>query len=220
MNKNDDPPGRQDAEWYKAYSDIMGFLHGQKMAAVLEDDPGHYYEGRFTVNEWNSKSPPRSTITIDYSVDPYKRSLTSSIDNDWLWSPFLFAPSPGDVIPSQVFANIEIENGVSDGSLKTKQWTKELFGDAPVCPLIIVQRHPDEVSTDGTVSVEFTVTNKALNMNEYKFSISENRAGTGSRDLNFVIYNWNNKTDKFTMQVKGTKFKKACVSILFYKGML
>ena len=36
--------------WHMAYSDIMDYLHGQKLRAVLEDDPEYFYEGRFTVN--------------------------------------------------------------------------------------------------------------------------------------------------------------------------
>ena len=41
--------------WHMAYSDIMDFLHGQKLRAVLEDDPEYFYEGRFTVNAWKSE---------------------------------------------------------------------------------------------------------------------------------------------------------------------
>ena len=74
--------------WQIAYSDIMGYLHGKTMQAILEDDPGYYYEGRFTVNSWKSEKN-WSKITIDYSVGPYKWSLQDSTD-DWLWDPFSF----------------------------------------------------------------------------------------------------------------------------------
>lgn len=57
--------------WEKAYSDIMDYLHGRVMRAVLEDDPNYYYEGRFTINNWKSDSK-YSLITIDYSIEPYK----------------------------------------------------------------------------------------------------------------------------------------------------
>ena len=41
--------------WHMAYSDIMDYLHGQTMRAILEDDPEYFYEGRFTVNAWKSE---------------------------------------------------------------------------------------------------------------------------------------------------------------------
>ena len=48
--------------WHMAYSDIMDYLHGQKLRAVLEDDPEYFYEGRFTVNVWKSfPCPARSS---------------------------------------------------------------------------------------------------------------------------------------------------------------
>lgn len=75
-------------EWFELYSDISDYLHGQKMRAVLEDDPSYYYEGRFTVNSWKSDKL-HSLITIDYVVDPYKLELFSGTE-DWLWDSFNF----------------------------------------------------------------------------------------------------------------------------------
>ena len=74
--------------WHIAYSDIMGFLHGKRMKALLEDDPYFYYEGRFAVNKWASNKD-YSVITIDYDVYPYKKSIFSSVEK-WLWDPFNF----------------------------------------------------------------------------------------------------------------------------------
>lgn len=75
-------------DWSVLYSEIMSFLHGQRMRAVLEDDPDYYYEGRFSVNAWES-SANWSTITIDYDVSPYKKSFAPD-GNDWLWDTFNF----------------------------------------------------------------------------------------------------------------------------------
>ncbi len=75
-------------EWFESYSDISDYLHGQKMKAILEDDPSYYYEGRFTVNEWKSDKW-HSLIVIDYVVDPYKLELFSGIE-DWIWDSFNF----------------------------------------------------------------------------------------------------------------------------------
>lgn len=75
-------------EWHELYSEIMDYLHGQTMKAVLEDDPSHYYEGRFTVNQWKSE-PVNSKIVIDYIVYPYKLDMYSSME-DWEWDTFNF----------------------------------------------------------------------------------------------------------------------------------
>lgn len=74
--------------WFELYSEILDYLHGQIMKATLEDDPGYYYEGRFSVNQWKS-DPHNSKITIDYTVAPFKYEVTSSLE-DWLWDPFSF----------------------------------------------------------------------------------------------------------------------------------
>ena len=50
--------------WHMAYSDIMDYLHGQTMRAILEDDPEYFYEGRFTVNAWKSEKD-WSRLVID-----------------------------------------------------------------------------------------------------------------------------------------------------------
>lgn len=74
--------------WEKAYSTIMNYLHGRRMHAILEDDPGFYYDGRFSVNQWRSDKA-YSLITINYQVAPYKKRTTTSLE-PWLWDPFNF----------------------------------------------------------------------------------------------------------------------------------
>lgn len=64
-------------EWQNRYSEIMNYLHGQRMTMILEDDPNYYYIGRFSVSSWDS-GENWSTITIDYQVDPFKYSNTEN----------------------------------------------------------------------------------------------------------------------------------------------
>lgn len=73
--------------WSALYSEIMDYLHGEKMICILDDDPMYYYEGRFSVNQWRS-DPAQSMIVIDYNLAPYKRFSAS--DENWLWDPFNF----------------------------------------------------------------------------------------------------------------------------------
>lgn len=75
-------------KWASVYSEIMNYLHGKYMKAILEDDPSYYYEGRFSVNSWKSEEK-NSTVTIDYTVSPYKYERFSSLE-DWEWDSFNF----------------------------------------------------------------------------------------------------------------------------------
>lgn len=90
------------------YSEIMSYLHGKVRTAILEDDPGYKYKGRFRVSgitpgaDW-------TTIDIDYNVNPFKRSINGSINN---W---------------------EVDNTVKTISLSSIE-----IGDEAVCPNFIV----------------------------------------------------------------------------------
>lgn len=60
--------------WNVLYSEIANYLHGQYLAAVLEDDPGFYYDGRFSVNQWASNKS-FSLIVINYNVCSFKKPI-------------------------------------------------------------------------------------------------------------------------------------------------
>lgn len=76
--------------WAGRYSEIMNYLHGKKVKAILEDDPFYYYYGRMTVNQWKSEKD-WSKITLDYDFYPYKMEARAAHpDGDWLWDPFSF----------------------------------------------------------------------------------------------------------------------------------
>ncbi len=70
--------------WATVYSSIMNYFHGRRHTVILEDDPAFQYSGRLSVNAWKS-DPQYSLITIDYNLDPFKHSIVSSEENDWLW---------------------------------------------------------------------------------------------------------------------------------------
>ena len=76
--------------WLVLYTELHEFLHGRRLRMVLEDDPGYYYEGTFKIENWTSNNDGSgSTVTIGYSVEPYKMSILSTL-NKWLWDPFNF----------------------------------------------------------------------------------------------------------------------------------
>lgn len=92
-------------QWTTVYSDILDYLHGQKMKAVLDDDLGYYYMGRFSVNQWKSDKM-NSKIVIDYSTDPYKYDMFGSAD-EWLWDSFNFETG----IIRDYYRNLPVETG-------------------------------------------------------------------------------------------------------------
>ncbi len=75
-------------DWTVLYSEIATYLQGQKIRMALEDDSTYYYEGRFSVNDWKSDAQ-RSSIVIDYTIEPYKREDTGYFGK-WLWDTFNF----------------------------------------------------------------------------------------------------------------------------------
>lgn len=141
--------------WIVLYSEMAAFLHGRELRMVLEDDPGYYWQGRFSLESWESNNDGSgSTVTIGYSVYPYKRSICTSIQ-DWLWDPFNFY---NGVIPNTVFNNITIDtNGnwtgfnphindkksiisILDGETDDSRWyTIDLYqkvGNEPLIPIV------------------------------------------------------------------------------------
>lgn len=57
---------------------IATYLHGRRLKMVMEDEPGYYYEGRFSVEFDNDDSLNHAKCTISYNLNPYKRTCTIS----------------------------------------------------------------------------------------------------------------------------------------------
>ena len=57
-------------QWDTVYSDMLAYLHGQKVQIILEDRPGFYREGRTTINSFNS-GPNYSTVAVEYVVSSF-----------------------------------------------------------------------------------------------------------------------------------------------------
>ena len=74
--------------WFNTFSAVLNAIHGRRLRIVIDEDPEYYYEGRVTVNEFQSNKYT-GTIVIDAVCDPYKYAITNTAD-DWLWDPFNF----------------------------------------------------------------------------------------------------------------------------------
>ena len=76
--------------WETIRQNITKTLHGKKLKMVLQDDPEYYYEGRFTVGNWESGAD-HSSISITYNLEPYKiRIHPEGSDNPVIWDTFNF----------------------------------------------------------------------------------------------------------------------------------
>lgn len=75
--------------WFYVYNDILSYIHGQELRVQLADDPNWYYVGRVYVNKWKS-DPHNSKVVLDYELDPYKYSVSTTGDYDWLFDDAVF----------------------------------------------------------------------------------------------------------------------------------
>lgn len=70
-------PGDQ---WESVYYNLCETLHGKRHTVILQDDPNWYFTGRLKINEWQSNAY-NSLITIDYVLDPERKSVSGSGDD-------------------------------------------------------------------------------------------------------------------------------------------
>lgn len=67
------------SNWFTAFNSIKSYLHGKRMACVLEDDPNTLYIGNFSVTEWkNDSGYPSVTIDYDLNYDTFINNLSYS----------------------------------------------------------------------------------------------------------------------------------------------
>lgn len=148
-------------DWDTAYDTILNELHGFTKRVILTDSPSYFYEGRLSVNQFQSEKSLCS-ITIDYEFEPFKRMLFTS-GEDWLWNPFDFVN--GYIVDrEQVYEKI-----VPSGTVGKLCFDKITAGLMPVVPDIILVATGD-ISTD--------VTEKKISVKTYTSLISETDAMT------------------------------------------
>ena len=99
-NNPDDRPSA-----YEVFSQIMADIHGQYGKMYFEDDPLWEYEGRFTVESYDT-TQLRRNIVINYNVSPYKlrREATSYTLNGLGGDPAVwnYYPASGGLTPSEL----------------------------------------------------------------------------------------------------------------------
>lgn len=75
--------------WIDIRNKIVEALHGKRLKVRLMDDPEYFYEGTFTVGNWESGAD-HSKITIEYTLDPFKYLIYGQGTIDQMWDTFDF----------------------------------------------------------------------------------------------------------------------------------
>lgn len=60
------------------YSRLQNLLNGRKMKITLDDDPGFYYVGRVTIDDWQT-CKRIGKIVINVNAEPYKLKQTKTV---------------------------------------------------------------------------------------------------------------------------------------------
>ena len=191
--------------WAERYSEIMEYLHGKYLYAVLDDDPDWFYKGRFAVEGWNP-ADTWSELTIKYEVNPFKWNKYSST-SEWLWDPFNFETG---VIWDVACNDIEINSPEKFTKILLPPYVLDeksmstFFGGVAVSPTIIFA--PPSGSIDKGVDIRFV--NKYLGID-----ITQHFRAGATPAPDFIFYG---QTEPYEMHLKGV----GTVSIDFRVGRL
>lgn len=80
---------KEKTSWSAAISAFRNRINGKVCRFTFDDDKAYYWRGRVKIKDFSSVLD-LGTLTLDIpSADPYKYSLTSSVE-PWLWDPFNF----------------------------------------------------------------------------------------------------------------------------------
>lgn len=155
--------------WDYAYDKLLNLLNGFKKKIILKDSPSYYYEGRLSVNAWETDKLA-SQITLDYNVQPFKRMLWQTTD-EWLWDPFDFVH--GTIPPSRdKFVQTVEYNSRSD----TVTLEQDFMGTLPVIPTITAELEDPSLTLHQESYIEVEVS-------EYRPDASETEHWFGTRKV-------------------------------------
>lgn len=125
--------------WYDTYSKISNYLHGQTKRISLEDDSAFWYTGRLWLSSFKT-GKTYSEITIEYSVEPYKKSKWTTVD---VWDDFPYELPEGAVI-SNYYKNLQSNSSsewtqVFNSMTNFDDWNRQLIiGQGPTIPTLTI----------------------------------------------------------------------------------
>jgi proline-rich tail region repeat protein len=156
--------------WSNLYSDILDFLHGQKVKIFMETEldsvypSDWYYEGRISVKAWDTQDN-YSVISMDYDLDPFKyervafsrtMTLTSAFNDNWLTNTVVNA----HVFRQPVIPKFNVASGASNVQVWFKGHAYDLIPgeEQAVANIIFTQENSNanEIKLKGSGSVTVT----------------------------------------------------------------
>lgn len=123
--------------WYETYQKVANHLHGQTKSVSLEDDPAYWYEGRFWLNDFKS-GEKYSTITLNYSVQPYKKSKWTTLDT-WDIDPFNLDRPVSSWFKDLIVSSDDYVETFDTISQFGDDIRQEIVGRGSVSPILIVE---------------------------------------------------------------------------------
>jgi hypothetical protein len=188
--------------WSETLSKVSNYLHGQKRKVFLEDDPAYLYEGRFKVLSF-STGDNYSTISIDYTLQPYKKSRWSTIE-EWQWDPFNFK---NGVILKDFYNNLAVHSDdyekVFESTDIEEKYRQEAIGRMTVSPTFHV------TSATGS-GIDIFFDNNELGIREYL------HLDDGISKHPEVVFSMQHPDNRVYLSAKGI----GVLSIEFYIGSL
>lgn len=140
------------SNWISRYTQIMSAVHGKKCRILLEDEPEYYYEGRLSINDFESNEK-ESIIKIDYSLEPYKYPTFSSTaeEAEWLWD---------DLFETIIYyGKFSITNGTKARNLYNPSGSDISSPDLSIKANVPIQMYfDDDPETIYTIAIDGTVT--------------------------------------------------------------
>ena len=142
-------------DWNEVYQSMCSYLHGRKLYFALEDDPGYYYYGRITVDQYRSQKD-NSKITIHYNTEPPKYDYCKGLNGDAWWDTFDFeSDNLNSVNVSDLFNQFDVNDYDNYTDIcRSETWGN--FTEFPIIPTIQI------VTPDVTDSVTLHFVNTEL----------------------------------------------------------
>lgn len=111
--------------FHEIFSDVYNRLHGKRMKIVMSEDPGFYYIGRVTVDEWQTNEKT-GDITISCDCEPYKYKAAETVEEFTVagTATKTFANLRKTVIPAFVLgAEMQISQGDATFTASAGSWS-------------------------------------------------------------------------------------------------
>lgn len=145
---------------YKA-KELLNERFPYKKVVTHNDGQSYYYEGRLSVNSFQSDKLA-SKIVIDYDLDPFKKMIFSTTE-DWLWNPFDFVDG---VIPEKDWFVGTLPSGTETPIITL---TRDVAGIMPQIPTVKMA-----ASSGGTTTISKENSSRTGILVQYKDSDGEN----------------------------------------------